>query len=82
MIAQNLDGKYRKIGVLTFSTGVILSLLGEFELIAILLKLSPTVIPKLIPHGTALFSAVFYLILGNSILLIEYMLFRKRKSKL
>lgn len=79
MITQNLDGKYQKIGILTFSTGVTLSVLGEFELIAILLKLSPTVIPKLIPHDTALFSAIFYLILGNFILLIEYMFFRKNK---
>jgi hypothetical protein len=79
VIAQNLGGKYQKIGILTFSTGVTLSVLGEFELIVILFKLSPTVIPKLIPHDIVLFSAIFYLILGNSILLIEYMFFRKNK---
>ncbi len=78
-IIQDTDSQYQKIGILTFAIGVILSAFGEFELIAIMFKLSPMTVLKFIPGHTALFSAIFYLILGNFIMLIEFQI-RKRKQ--
>lgn len=80
-IVQNMGSKYQKIGNLAFVVGVMLSTFGEFELIAILFKLLPIGMLKFIPGHTALFSAVFYLILGNFTILIEYQ-FRKNNSKM
>jgi hypothetical protein len=76
-VTQRLDGKYQRIGVIIFAVGATLSVLGELELIAIMFKLPLTVIPKFIPEDMASFSAIFYLILGNLIMLIECQFFRK-----
>lgn len=75
--AQNIVNQYQKIGILVFATGAVLSGLGEVELIAIMLKLPLTVVPEIISSEITLFSAVFYVILGNVTMLVEYQFFRK-----
>lgn len=75
---QNLAGQYQKIGVLMFGIGIALSVLGEIELITILFNLPLTVVPKLISTGTTFYSSIFYLILGNLVMLVEYQFFRKK----
>ncbi len=79
-IAQNIVNQYQRIGILVFATGAVLSGLGEFELIAIMLKLPLTVVPQVISSEITLFSAVFYIILGNFTMLVEYQFFRKCKN--
>lgn len=78
--AQNLAGQYQKIGILMFGTGMVLSVLGEVEMVAILFKLPLTIVPKLISPGATFYSPVFYLILGNLVMLVEYMLFKKKSA--
>ena len=79
-ITQGLDDQYRKIGSVMFAVGAALSIFGEFELIVMLLKLPLTVIPRFMPEDITPLSAVFYLILGNLIMLIEYQFFRKNRQ--
>lgn len=74
---QNIVSQYQRIGILVFATGAVLSGLGEVELIAILLKLPLSVVPGIISSEITLFSAVFYVILGNVTMLVEYLFFRK-----
>lgn len=76
-ITQNIVNQYQRIGVLVFATGAVLSGLGEVELIAIMFKLPLTVVPEIISSEITLFSAVFYVILGNVTMLVEYLFFRK-----
>ncbi|WKT57396.1 hypothetical protein QVH35_08315 [Candidatus Nitrosotenuis chungbukensis] len=77
---ENPNEKYQKIGVVVFSTGIALSALGETILIAILLKLPLTVIPKFILGDGVPLLPVFCVAFGNCMMLIEYQLFRRKKT--
>jgi len=77
--AQNIIYQYKNIGILLFCTGLALSIIMEFELIAILLKLPSDIIPQFIRLDMPLSSSIFYLILGNLMMLIEYQFFRKNQ---
>ncbi len=79
-IAQNLIHQYQKIGFFIFVIGIALSTLGELELIAILFRLPLHLIPKFIPFDVTFFSSIFYLVLGNLIMLIEYQFFREKAN--
>ena len=78
--AQNLTGQYQKLRALMSGIGIVLSALGEIELITILLKMHLPIVPKLISPGATFYSPIFYLILGNLVMLVEYQFFRKKQT--
>ena len=78
--AQSISGQYQKIGILMFGIGMALSILGEIELAAILFKIHLNIVPKLISPGATFYSPIFYLILGNVMMLVEYQFFRKKHT--